>query len=469
MFRKSDIKSGPDGNYLTVGSFIGSAHANPLAKFGGKTLPSMIFQDGEAKEIILEAKATSSREIVILFNDICPIPVSELAFSLHNEALSRVQELWKAIEATDPKLLPLLDGIIPLYCIFFTEDGNVIILSKQLGDIIHFCLEEPDSFAQTFALSWVRYNSAIKLKNEMIQLLYFAQTGMFPFADDRIRNTGAKWYVRLSYTAAEPKLAQIIDQCLLKKGDKASIDLSSVLLSIEWSTVEDLIDTPQAASALDRLERQSRICLFWKKKGWLVALIVAIVITTGYFLGNYIVKEYGPPASAGLNEEEIVSYYYQAQNELNTEHLRDTLVHGVKSPVENEVISLFVTRATRLGYEHIDCVITPESWIAEGRQPIVEGAMIYGTTDLKTRWVDDDTIEATVTLYSNSDYVNPDYETDLSDSVPTFTEVYVYEQVQQFDFIDKHEWKEISAINEVSLVQKDHFQVPYQTRKASPQ
>ncbi|MDD4006593.1 MAG: hypothetical protein PHO44_01295, partial [Sphaerochaetaceae bacterium] len=60
----------------------------------------------------------------------------------------------------------------------------------------------------------------------------------------------------------------------------------------------------------------------------------------------------------------------------------------------------------------------------------------------------------------------------LDAEAPAFTEVYVYRQVQQFDFVPKYSWEEISAITEISLEETDHFQVPYsakQTGIAQPQ
>lgn len=477
MYRDSDIIQEADGYRLAVGSFIGSAHSNPLSKFGSRTSPSIVFKDGVIEHRIIEARATAGKEISILFQGSRPHPAAELGYGLRSEALVWISRLSQAIQHAGNADLPFLDKIIPLYCIYFTDEGEVILLSQQLADIIHFCLEDSESFSQTFALSWVPFNDSIKLSEELVQLLYFAQTGAFPFSDDRIRCTGARAYIRLELTGSDPAIARIIDRCLRLRGEKAKLDIDSVISELEaigWTCPDHAFDTLQAEQAFKKLDSKARKAMFWKKKGWIVALCAAAAITIGYFVTNYCVKEFGPPDSAGMSEEEIVAYYYQAQNDLDTEHLTDTLVHRVKSPVFNEVTALYVTRATRLGYENIDCVVSPEKWIESGKGPITSSAMIYGTTDLSMRRIDNDTLEATVSLYSNTDYFNEGNEEDLSldAEAPAFTEVYVYRQVQQFDFVPKYSWEEISAITEISLELTDHFQVPYsakQTGIAQPQ
>lgn len=467
MFRSSDIMKTENGYSLTISTLQGSLLARqdiPISR--------CIYYSGGAKgHIDAQVRLAGGSSVLLDFK--CrsmPIPISELHDSLLPEALERIKLLWNALKSCNQDELPLKNGMLPLYSIYFTEDG-VIILSEQLTDAIRFCLDDDDNFEQTIALSWIKSPQGAALENEMVQLLYFAQTGILPFADPMVRGTSQSRFLRLSNTKADKSLAAIIDSYLEKRRG-ASLD--NLLDSISWkpdagSGVRppdgDLMDTDEMRAQRARLEKLYKKALFWKKRGFIVGLAAVIVITIGYFTGNYLIKEFGPPQSAGLSQKEIIAYYYDAQTSLDVERLTDTLVHGVSSPVFNEVTALRVTQAARLGYEGFDFVMPPQQWLSSEQGPLLKGTIIYGVSDLSTMRIDEDSILATSILYAPYSYLEEEQEEyELDSQEPQSLTVYVYRQIQRFDFIQKRSWLEISGISTESLTLIDSFEVPYVER-----
>lgn len=460
MFRNTDIQK-TDGTYqLTAGTFMGGIHTNPLSRIKGQADPCLLYADEKIQKVQLQARARSNNTIMIDFGQLQPVPVAELAFSLKEKALDKVKLLWKAVQAADIKELPLSAGLVPLYSIFFVDEDKVVFLSGQYSETVSFSNEDSFNFASTFALSWVPFNKKIKLAEEMVQLLYYSQTGVFPFASADVRNTRAANFLPLSLGKTENSLAGAIDKALRLKGDKAVLDLDALLSGLSWSVTESTLDTPEAREYLQKTARKARTRIFWKKKGWMIAGGVAVLAFIGYFTANYLYREFGPPSSAGMDQEGVVMAYYQAQNDLDAGALTDALVHGVKSPVYNEVIGLYVNKATRMGYEMVDSIVSPEDWIASGRQPIDDGGMIYGVTDVTLDRVDDDTLRATAILYSGYDYFSDvsliDTEVDKKEA-----DVFVYTQVEEFDLVKKNYWYEISRVETISLEPLEFFEVPY--------
>lgn len=230
MFKDAEPRLTSSGWSLKVGSFIGSPRANPLSRFGTFS-PSLLCEGGELRKVDVGAVATPSNEIILQFGPIRPIPVSALASSLRETALDRARQMSALLRLAPREALPLVDGVVPLYCARFTENG-VLVLSKELCDVVGATLGDEEAFEQSFALGWPPFPD--KPAFEIVQLLYFAAAGFLPFADERVRIAGARHFIRLADVLGteDGKLAKQIDDALLSR---EKIDLDAFLQGLSWN------------------------------------------------------------------------------------------------------------------------------------------------------------------------------------------------------------------------------------------
>lgn len=466
MFSRNNVRKGPGGYELVIGTYSAKALANPLAGMQQDIEPGFICKDGFVRQIPLPLRGREGK-ITINFGEIEPLPAGELCTSLRGEALSYVKSLWQAVSLMRKDDLPLQDGMLPLYSFFFTTEGSVIFLSRQLTDQVHFCLSEDDGFSQSFSFSWPAYSTDSKIKVQMAMLLYFAQTGFMPFSDERIRYTGQANLLKLSMTGAEPALAGAIDQALEIR-PATDFDPESWLDSLHWSVSDGILDTPAVKQWNEKIDRKLNHLTFWRKKGWIVFLVTGIVLAVLAFGMNYIAKQFGPPQSAGLSQEEVVLYYFTAQNNLDVECLTDTLSWGVKSPVYDEVARLFVSSMARRAYEQYgDTVMSASDFVASGVTELPQDSYVYGVEQVSIERIGPDTLRTTSILYSPYDY---DSISDAVDEIPTECDIYVYRQVQTFTFTEaswlfsSRTWQEISSITVESVKMIDHIVIPYVPR-----
>lgn len=461
MFTNNSIIQSEKGYSLFAGTFFSGIHTNPLSRFRGEAQPCFIYKDGIVKHVVLKARTTSNNELFIDFGDIKPIPVAELKLSLKDQALSKVLLLKKVFDAID-KDLPLYSGIVPLYAIYFFDEDGVIILSDQLCEAISSCNEDDFNQENTFYLSWVEFNPEIKRDEQLVQLLYFAQTGILPFASFDIRNTKASNFFKLKNTSIEPRIANAIDKALLLKGPRAELDFNKEFSSLNWSTIENPLDTEVTLKAQQKLNQRATNTLFLKKKGWLIGLIAFIIFVASFFIINYLKSEFGPPKFASMDSKEIITRYYEAVNDLDTELLEDSFTRKLKPNIYNEIVGLYVNRQTRMAYESTNYVITPKQWLESNKPDLLQSAIIYGVADVSLKEVGQNTIEATTILYSPYDYFDEevadlDYDAQTAKSV----EIYVYKQVERFDFEQRKTWLEIINQETISLELIDVLNINY--------
>lgn len=434
MFQETDVRRGPSGWTLKAGSFIGSSRANPLSRIGAIS-DSLLLEDGKLSGFPVRAEATAANEILLRFGALRPVPAAALATSLRASALERVRQLARLARLAGADALPLVDGVVPLWCVYFTERG-VLVLSKELCEVVGATLGDEEAFGQSFALSWPPFPD--KLAAEWVQLLYYAAAGFLPFADERVRGAGAARFLRLGEMfKGGGSLCQTLDRALLSR---ERFDAEALLGSLDWNLdFEAALDEEGLEKARSRLERKAASSRFWRRRGPALAAAAVVLAAVAWFLGGFVSKQFGPPPSAGLGPEALVARYYDAQSRLDMETLTDTLAFGVRSPAATEVAALHVARATRIGYENFDCLLSPDDWEASGRGPLEEGKLVYGVRGLEMEALDADTIRATSLVY----------KTENPEEGEGFATIMIFRQVEDFSFERKGGWLRMDGIGEV--------------------
>ncbi len=390
--------------------------------------------------------------------------IEMLSSRRRGDALKIVCSLAYGLMNADNAFLDLASGVFPLYRIFIVDGCDVLLLPPDLGDVFSIMESDEDKKAHTIAMIRGNAEQNFMLITEMAELLYYAASGIYPFADDDIRLSGYKAYpISKAVPDMDPETAGFISFILGAKSREmrdimgnyeGGKNLSWFLEraeKLEWGLcgkseeeakedAEKLLASSDYASFLEAAGKRAARRSFWRIKGTLIIVIALIAIIGGGFAGNYIYSITRPPLTADMSQEEIIRDFYQAQNELDMTRLT-TAVKGDDVPQEMEVANLFVTSRARSAYEMVSPVINAEGWIAEGKPAIAETFVIYGVVLDSVEEVGENEWVAHGTWYVPFPYDEAEEEAEAYGSL-----VYVYSIDQSFSFIwNSRGWWNISS------------------------
>ncbi|AEV30979.1 hypothetical protein SpiGrapes_3235 [Sphaerochaeta pleomorpha str. Grapes] len=410
----------------------------------------------------------------IYFKKMDLFPLTDIATKKRSKALAIVRDLAKALSLVSTKFLDLSSGIIPIWRIWGLEDGGFLILPQNLADLFSSCAnEEVRSFQST---CWVHHDNhkPFSLCDQMTQLLYFACMGFPPFQspetrEDAFRALPVSLYSVLHLpTATSQFIDKTLSLSLTKQrdigGNKESKDVLSWFIGATEDLQWTLEDRDEATSREDLkldlgcgpfLEKQKKRAdwkIFWRKKGWIVASIAAVVIVVFWISGSAIKASLTPPYTAGMSNVQIIDEYYTGQSELDVQKMEASLSKKAKNPASLEVSNLFVSRQTRQAYEGLNTQVNPNEWIANGKPAIMEGTYLYGVTDVQVEQIGDNTYKATSILYTPYAYIEENGSEEIQPGAG-HAFMYHYQQVQKFTLgLSKHGWTEITSITNESIL-----------------
>lgn len=407
----------------------------------------------------------------ICFDRIDIFPVTELFKSKRKEAFSYIMEFAEAFTNMDDEFLSLESGIVPIWRLYCISGGGVLILPQNVGDLITSTCSE--DIRSSLFNDWVHYDihPPFSLIDECTQLLYAAAAGFPPLANPATREDHCN-AIPLSILGSDlPKetisfIDSTLHMNLTKQRDIAGNKQSQQALhwflekagTLSWGTPSLASATPQLEAFKKKQEKRASSRIFWRKKGWIVAVVALSVACVGYFTYSRVKLALTPPYTYGMSDESIISEYFVGQTELDVEKLQASLAPHTKSPAELEVSNLFVTRQTRVAYEQFTSIISVTQWLADGKPAITEGANLYGITDVSIRKMDDDTYEVSSIVWTPYPY-EEEKENEEKPAGKTF--VYRYNQTQRFTFeTNKKGWRLINGITNISYSFIDEMEVP---------
>ncbi|NCC65154.1 MAG: hypothetical protein EOM15_10920 [Spirochaetia bacterium] len=401
----------------------------------------------------------------LYFDPLDIFPFSDIATIRRDKALYWVRELAKTLKELPLSFLDLNSNILPLWRIWGVEDGSILILPQEVGDLFSSTADEEKRFQNVAA--WVHHgiHPPFSLCDQMTSLLYFAAAGFAPFASKDTREDSFRALpLRLLQSNLNPKTIAYIDETLslglTKQRDATGNKESQKALSWFIDTTEQLVGELEPLAQAKNLEiyrtitacdqfvqRQQKRAgyrVFWRKKGWLVLTISAIVITLSYFTASRIKLANTPPYTAGMAPTEVVLEYFEGMNSLDLQKMEASLAKKTQNPSSMEVTNLFVTRQTRQAYEGINTQVDPRQWLEEGKPPIMEGTFLYGVTDVSVTALDDRTYRAQGILYTPYPYTE---EVAEIDSPTQAVAIFTYQLIQDFTIeMGKKGWYEITNI-----------------------
>ena len=396
-----------------------------------------------------------------------PTPSFELSSSLRSNSLELLRELSHALEDAGDRLFWNIDSI-PLSNFWFFENGDILLLSGQMGDILDRFELDDERFRDKSI--WHAHNcvEGFGKAHFLFQLLYYTLSGIAPFESPEVREYKFRalplGLLFPQSCPAQPVFATI---------DRAISDDKKFQFSIRRpfaffrETLEKLSEFDMASLVVGenpgleqyraRIKKGAERRSFFRRKGTkvtLISLAAAIVLAIAVF---YVYRAVKPPKTKDLNEVQMIEWYYDAITNLDVGAMDEPLRNGYNSPDLVEVSSLYVTSSYQKAYGGSSNIINPNDWIASGMGKLPEYALVYGATDVKVEQLSSDVFRAYVTFWTSENA--SDERNDLL--IEEGMEVYKYLLTVDFTFRSRGYWREITKIENVSSDLLEQIHVDY--------
>ncbi|MBO4409980.1 MAG: hypothetical protein J5775_04420 [Spirochaetales bacterium] len=400
-----------------------------------------------------------------------PIPAAELSTTLRSQCIRLLWNLSIALEKAGDAVYRVLDSV-PLSNIWFFSNGDILLLSSQMGDFID--LFEYDAERHEDKEIWYAYNCRYGFgsANYLCQLLYYSLSGRAPFADPAVRENGFK-AIPLEYLfdPSETRIAglcQAVDTALSdNRKFQAGIrhpyehfrDIIRPYADLDVDSLKPTDTNPGLESFGKKMKKRANLRVFVRKKGFKVAIIIVCAAIVLGIAGFYIWQAVKPPATRDLDEAGIINWYYEMYTELDVTNMKEPLRFGYEGPDMVEVSTMFVTSTMQKAYDQVSLIIDPRQWIAGGMGPLPESSTVFGVSDVIVEKLTDDLWRATVTAWSSTNYLKENESTlDLAAGMDVFR----HTRVVEFTFRTKSDWREVSRIEVISDEIVETIHVEYQ-------
>ena len=131
-------------------------------------------------------------------------PIYDISTYSRPKALKIVRNLAFALSTAKEDYLDLITGVFPLYRIWIYGEDSILIMPPDLGDLIGIMRDEETKENEVNRIIQGTAEKQFLLITEMAELLYYAATGIFPFASDEVRGSGYR-EVPVSYFEKLPE------------------------------------------------------------------------------------------------------------------------------------------------------------------------------------------------------------------------------------------------------------------------
>jgi hypothetical protein len=434
---------------------------------------ALFYHEGQLLEINWQSvqMVGDSCSIVFYANELftgLPVTAFELSGSLRPMCSTLLKNLSHALELAGDRLYWNMDSV-PLSNIWFFDNGDILLLNGQMGDVLDMFELDEDRYWDKEV--WYAHNcvEGFGKTHFLFQLLYYSLTGVVPFASPVVRENGFRavpMNLLLTGTDAQSAgLGNTVDRAI--SDDRKFQFQQRDPIAFFRRTLDQYRDfipdaykpgyNPDIEIYNEKSEKRAKRKAFVRTKGFRTVMIVIASLILAGIIGWAIWRAVKPPLTKDLNEFEIIEYYYDALTRLDVAAMDEPLKSGYNGPDMVEVSTLYVTGSMQKTYEGESHIVDPRTWIAEGMGALPASSIVYGVTDVSVQQLSDDVFRATIIMWSSENYI--DERNDLDTLVGM--DVYKYRQVVDFTFTTRGTWREISKIETVSLDLLDDYHIDY--------
>ncbi|MGM0431842.1 MAG: hypothetical protein ACQEQU_03945 [Spirochaetota bacterium] len=292
-----------------------------------------------------------------------------------------------------------------LYELYLIEPFGFLMLPPQLSSVVRQTLSQQAVFETE--QQWVRpdLSGKEKLVCQFTCLTYKVLTGESPLGSSRVRKDG---YQALPINLLRPDLPQqAADWFSQRLGRRPSLDTS---LSAWCNSLKRMLEIPKQPAPPDTREelqtfiekqekraKRSEYLRLHRTRNRVLAVVIVVVLATAI---PFVRRVLEPPPTAGMDQTEVIAYYYQAHNRLDPTAVEAALSQGAKSSFDQMLTYLHVTESVRQAYEHESGFIPAQQWIEEGKPTLDPSKTVFGITDLHITELGDHTFQAEYTLWT---------------------------------------------------------------------
>ncbi len=277
---------------------------------------------------------------------------------------------------------------------FFTEDGRVVLLPRELLEGV-----VPLQEKQINLWEEILFNPALTGEQNLLLgwsvLAYTVFNRKPPFTpgDEDIENQIRKgFYSPLDLTV--PNLDSRLTDAIHRGITPGKMMTPDELLAIFNSLSGDFYipdpDTAELEAKREKAEKEYRKrqtvysgSTFIRKKGSMTALIAACGILISLVAYTILSGVFAPPITRDWTPEMVVETFYNSINELDTEQIDGCVTGKAGKNRVNMVTNLFAISRVRKGYEGVNPFVNAEEWYSRQARNLDEGESLYGIRNLK--------------------------------------------------------------------------------------
>ncbi len=436
-----EIKNENNNSQIIIGE---STISLPASTSQGEKEPIMIVTSDKIDKYYYKGFKIKDGKRILVIEDLTLYDYKSLYNEFRDNAMFYIKKIAYAIKTLDKTYLDLKFGVLELYRLFFTEDGKIVILPKDLSYIISLHLNDEERKETFNYLVNSHLISTYAPLNYLSQLVYYSILGFFPYSLETVREKKYKirkisFYINsidssldeLIYNDLSPSLSYQRKICT---SNRLNENINSWLktykdIKVPKEKIGNLNENQ--IKIIQKDEKIAKRKKFLRKKGGLITLLTTISLVIIGIIVWFIHINTRPPYTKDFNQIQIVNEYYKNQNDLNYDKLKSILSKSAISPVENEILNLFVSDKMRQAYERIDAIVSPKEYFDKQLKTLPQGGFIYGVDNLKIRKVKDNIYETEYIEYRPKAVDNPE------NKLPDFVNIEKFENIDRIIII-KH-------------------------------
>ena len=451
---------------LNIGKVSGEI---PRHLLSGEQECGYLYREGKLTELYYSRILDTSGVRSILYDTPLLIPATDIHAHFPLEIRQRLLELSAAVQAAPRAFFENERGLIPSWRLFLLDRGGVVLLPERVSDLIFYSASEEDRAMHVHRYYRKDLYAPFALCHQFTQLLYLALAGFAPFEFEEVKQTS---YRPIPFSIAtgirDEKTSAVIDSILTMRISAQREEVSGAYSASEnlWWFDEKIRDLPLARvedsrkqerleSYLAELKKKAQRREFWRKKGIALMVSAAALLIVLSVSVQAVIRSNAPPATAGMNPQEVIRDFFTAQNSLDIERMNESLARGVKNPFEQQVTTLFVNSRVRQAYEQFDAHITPDELKESLEGTLPETAILYGVDELTITKVSEETYRVEFLLYT------PAVHRESSDEESVYTAEVVQSSLL-FTISEDKGYVEITGIEPLESVVSDRLQIPYE-------